>query len=436
MAAPPAHIADLLTRSHQALCAVEVIEDGVVVATIPVSDGQVTIDGGASVRRRCTLTVPAFDSPLVPSGDMVGQPGTYAGLGSVYGADTAATYGQLFYASRSYLGVAQGFELRVWRGVAAAPGSSSYGAMSGTYGTAGSLTYGELFGQVMVQLGVFGVGRARVRDSDEGPVVEVEGWDRSRRVARARWTQLYSVAAGTNYTEAIHDALQSRLAGVPADLMSTGRVTPLLVFGEERQNNPWKDLSTMARNLGAEILFDARGIARLRPEPDPAVDPVAWRFVEGENCTMLDLERYLDDERTYNGVIVTGEHPDNGAPVRAEVWDDDPASPTYRFGGYGEVPYFVTSAYITTQDQAREVARATLRRVRGVEEAVELTAVPNPYLDAGDVIEVVRARAKTAGRFIVESVTIPLTADGAMSVSARRQRDFVEEQPDEEVPDA
>src|SRR5690606_28048607 len=109
-------------------------EDGQVVLTVPVSDGQVTIDGGASVRRRCTLTVPAADGFLVPSGDPAGEPGTYGGMSSVYGGDTAATYGQLFHARRSYLGVAQGFELRVWRGVAGGPGEATYGDMSGTYG--------------------------------------------------------------------------------------------------------------------------------------------------------------------------------------------------------------------------------------------------------------------------------------------------------------
>ncbi len=271
-------------------------------------------------------------------------------------------------------------------------------------------------------LGVFTLNDVVVDDSPNGLEIELSGADLSRRVSRNRWDKTYVIAAGTNYSQAIQLLINDRLQGLTFNFASTSRLTPRLFFGEQSENDPWDDAQKMAQSIGMELFFDARGVCTLRPEPDPEIDDSVWTFEDRSRPTMTSLTRRVTDENTYNKVVVTGEGTSLEVPVRGVAIDDDPASPTYFLGPYGTVTLRITNSLVLTTEQAQDAADAALRRVKGATEAVELDAVPMPALEPGDVVTVTRERAKVEGRFIIDSLRIPLGAEETMRAVGRRQR--------------
>jgi hypothetical protein len=150
-------------------------------------------------------------------------------------------------------------------------------------------------------------------------------------------------------------------------------------------------------------------------------DPVVAVYESGKTATILSVENTLSDEPGYNGYVVDGEPPDL-PPVHVVRWDEDENSPTYAYGSYGKVPFFLRSQFITTDTQATKAAAAGLRRERGGTEQLTFEAIPNPAHEAGDIVGVIRSEMGISDVYLVESFPIPLSVNGAMNVTTRRRR--------------
>ena len=86
------------------------------------------------------------------------------------------------------------------------------------------------------------------------------------------------------------------------------------------------------------------------------------------------------------------------------------------------MPRFYSSPLLTTQAQTAAAARSLLVRAVGLPYAVDLTAVPNPALEPYDPIRVRHPGGRLAEVHVVDKLTIPLTAGGAMPVTTRQQQ--------------
>lgn len=361
----PAGLADALRRSHTVAVRMEVTDAGVTTPLPGVLSGSVKVDRAGAVRRRCDLTLIDASGTLTPRSAQ----------------SLLAPYGN---------------EVRLYRGAVLPDGT-----------------------EAMVPLGVFGISAVAVDDGGGGVTIKIDGYDRARRVQRARFTVPYVIGKGTNVATAIRDLIDSRVPGLTYNLMPTSRtVGSQAVF--DRGGDPWDAASDLARNIGAELFFDADGVLVLRPEPDPKNDPVVWEYVEGAGTTMLRAQRKATDAGIYNHVVVSGE-PTDAPPVFAEAMDDDPSSPTYVSGEFGDVPYFITSTFIASQAQAQDAAAARLRRVLGSSEQMEVTALVNPAHEAGDVVRVRRGAAGLDALYVLDAFDVPLSAAGVQTMSGRSQ---------------
>ena len=134
---------------------------------------------------------------------------------------------------------------------------------------------------------------------------------------------------------------------------------------------------------------------------------------------MTSQSKVVAADQTYNGVIVTGEGSGVGdAPPRGEAWDLNPASPTYVAGPFGSVPTFYSSPLITTTDQAAAVAASMLAQTLGKVEQLSWEQVTHPGLAPLDVVAV-ELPDGTTQTFILDSLTVPLSATDVMSATAR-----------------
>jgi hypothetical protein len=277
-------------------------------------------------------------------------------------------------------------------------------------------------------LGVFrlsgsGFTESSAQSGSAGVRIQLNMFDRSRTVSRDKFVLNYTIAAGTNLITAIKLILQRTFDDLEYDAVSTGIVTttPKVYAASD---DPWVACQELAQSMGCEIYFNVDGWVVIAPPTDIDSLPTPdFQYVEGDRCTMLDLQKQYTDEPGYNGIIVTGSAPgDELPPVRAEAWDLEPSSPTYRYSEYGEVPQFVSDTNVKTVADCQKMADSLLRAQIGLGAQLSISSWTNPVLEAGDVVEVKRDSMHVDGLYTVDSFNVPLRKDGIQQLKLRTRR--------------
>lgn len=359
-----------IAKSHQVYSFVDVTSPTNVTLRLPAVGGDVQVDSTAAVRRRCNVNCIDDTGELTPSGQ-----------------DSILT--------------PNGTEIRPYRGV----------------------MYDDNTFEV-IPLGVFRIAKVNVRDTVGGaPVMSIEAYDRSRTISRDKFVDPYVIAPGTNVIQAIKDIAERTFPDLQYDTLSTSIVTtgPKVY---DSGSDPWVAITDLALSAGCDAYFGPTGWLVVAPPAElDALPSPSVRYVEGNGCTMLDLEKVYTDDPGYNGVVVTGESLGDELPaVRAVAWDEQPSSATYHRGPYGEVPLFITDQTVKTQAQAQAMADALLQKQLGFSSQLSITAIVNPALDSGDVVEVIRERTGVSGLYVVDAFSIPFAANGTQSMSLRQKR--------------
>jgi len=280
----------------------------------------------------------------------------------------------------------------------------------------------------LVPLGVFGIQTSEVTEDSSAVQIALTGMDRSYAIATNPWRSEYAIAATTNVVTALKAIVTDRLTGVGTVVFNAEVTAELieddLTLGVD-SSDPWKDAQNIAAGAGLEIFFDQEGVCIIRTvvDPDDEATPVAYEYLDGEENLLLDpVIRSTDRATLRNGAIVYAEQTWLTFPVSAEVWDDDPASPTNR-SLIGEHPEVTNDPTCFDEDDCLAAATALFRQVVGVEEQIKWNSVVNPALTAGDVIKV-QADLALGGivRLAIESLEIPLSPEESMSGTTRRRR--------------
>lgn len=352
------------------------------VVRLKVFTGSVNVDRTAQYRRSMTCTLVDPDGELTPSGA--------AGLLTPYGT-----------------------ELRPYRGVQYSDGTTE-----------------------VVPLGAFRLSQNAVIEtaalnnpnggSYTGITMTLSAFDRSRKIARDKFTAPYPIAIGTNIIVAIQQILGRTFANLQYDAISSSVVTTSAqVFSVG--DDPWVSATALAASIGCDLYFDAWGTVVIAPTPSiHDLSSPDFTYIEGVQNTMTDLGATYTDDPGYNGVVVTGASVGNTTTaVQATAWDDHPASPTYYLGEYGKVPMFVNDPNISTAAQAQNAASAQLAALLGTSAQLTATASTNPSYEAGDTVAVVRSPMNVAGLYLLDAFTVPMggsIAGHAQSLTMRQKQ--------------
>lgn len=396
-----------LGRSHGYVTVAEVLSpSGAVLTTLDLTAGSVTITRDTAVRGACQVTcvgrpglVPGME--VVGNDHVYGEDSRYRGLGGRYGADAI---GILTGPLAPYVN-----ELRLRRGVVYPDGST------------------ELIG-----LGIYGfTAGVSITDDSGGLSISISGYDRSRLVSRNRWSRPYTIAPRTNVVAAIHALLLNRLGNIGGtfDFTTSPHTTGPgpLVFGLSGDSDPWTDAQELATAIGCELFVDGDGVFCLHRVPDPLDAPAVAELVEGDGGTLVRVVRSLSADATRNGVIVHGQGSYLGQPVRAEVWNMNPASPTARGGPFGDAPLVITSSLVSTPAQAQDMANARLALLIGADEVIAVDHVPNPAIQISDIVQVTRGASRVDARWIVEGLVIGMGSSDVQTTTLRRRRSLTQE---------
>lgn len=252
----------------------------------------------------------------------------------------------------------------------------------------------------------------------------VSGIDLSYAISRNTWTEIFYAPSNTNYATAMLEIAQNRLPGITSDVASTEVTAERLLFGTSQGADAWQDIQDMGTAIGSRAYFDPVGTFKVKPVADPALTPSVWTVSDAANPVMVSYTRSISDSTTYNYVVVSGESTSNTVPVSAVAFDADPSSPTYYLGPYNIVTTTFISAMITTVAQAQQAADALLLVVKGASETVQITMVPNPALEPGDVITVTRTyngQQIIQGTFKINSMSTPIGQAQAQVLVCYRQ---------------
>lgn len=325
---------------------------------LAVATGTVTLDRTAAQRGRCNVT---FAEPLL-------IPTTTGGALTPYGFEVALTRGITFY--------------------------------DGTTETVG--------------LGVYPIQSSKL--DGVTLLTGISAIDRTMLVTDARFEDDYAIAAGTDYAAAIQAMIADGVTGLNYAFAAVTYTTPDLVFAA--QSDRWATARNMATSIGCELYFDGTGTLVLRPEPTFSGTPL-WTLSEGDGGLLIGVDLTLDRAPAYNRVVATGENTSVDAVPRGVWTDDDPSSPTYYFGGFGKKPRFYSSPFITTDGQAVAAAEAIGVSQQGVARSIAFAAVPNPALEPGDPILVVRTAIGLNEYHLIDALTFDLSASGAMTGASR-----------------
>jgi hypothetical protein len=344
-----------ITEDHQVATSVVLFTtDG---RTVPVehTGGSVTVDRSQAIRRTCSVTV--ADVGLIPRTP----------------TDQLAVYGA---------------QLRISRGVDYGDGSNE-----------------------LVPLGLFRLDSVE-GDVNEGPVT-LQGKDLAAVIQDDKFTAAFTVS-GT-VVSAITALIQRSLptASIVSAITDTGigRKT----FAVEA--DPWAGCQEVAAAAGAEVYPTADGTFLITTLPDLLTTTPIWEIAAAEGGAYIRAARGMTSDRVYNGVLARGENSaDNVAPVSALVTDNDSTSPTYWGGPYGRRPMFYSSPTLTTTAACTAAATLKLAAARAPNATGDISSLPNPALEPGDVLRIVHPDGSRE-LHQAASFTVPLDEGGDFPIS-------------------
>lgn len=195
------------------------------------------------------------------------------------------------------------------------------------------------------------------------------------------------------------------------------------------EDDRWGAITTLAEAIPAVVYADPWGRIVIADPPSVDAMPV-WQVKAGQGGVLVRGRTSDSRADVRNAVVVRGESPSGDfAPLQATVVDDDPTSPT-RYGdpaegAWGRSPHFVSNPNVKSLEQARVIARADLSRLTGAAKSVDAESVPNPALEAFDVVDIITDPSDPAGtvrRHILDSFTVPLVPGGPFPMATRDVR--------------
>lgn len=263
-----------------------------------------------------------------------------------------------------------------------------------------------------VSLGYFRINSVEQDDDANGPL-RVAGQDRMAGLIEARLLGPVHFAAVQTFGAVVAQLVEQVYPWVTIewdDVTETDPIGRSVIAEEDR----FEFLDELIKSVGKIWFWDHRGVLVVKDLPD--AEAVVWQVNSGAGGVLVRLSRELSREGVYNGVVASGEALDTIAPPRGVAVDDNPASPTYWNGPFGQVPRFYTSPFITTTGQALAAAASLLRQNLGLPYNVDFGQVPNPALEPYDPVAV-----SGSGVHVIERLKVPLDVDTVQTATTREQ---------------
>lgn len=279
------------------------------------------------------------------------------------------------------------------------------------------IEYGD-GGTEWVGLGYFRIDSVEQDRVPDGPI-HITASDRMATIKDGRPLAPLVFGAGASVQSVIDFVVTQVLPGVPT-VYDFSAGTTLLNVSHILDQDRLKFLQDLVSSLGKVMYFDYAGRLQIKAAPDPTKAAV-YTINAGRSGVLVSMKRSLSRDGVYNAVVATGEAAGELPPVRGVAIDDVPTSPTYFSGPFGQVAEFFSSTFLQTNDQCTNAARSMLLKAVGLPYNVSLGTVPNPALEAGDVVTVSYSEKSNSETHIADKIVYPLDTSTPMTLETRRQ---------------
>lgn len=227
----------------------------------------------------------------------------------------------------------------------------------------------------------------------------------------ARLTVPSSPSAGMTYVAAVEFLVEDLLSLEFDAAVVDEPVASVVQWDEDRL----RAILDLLDTWGVRGYVDSAGVFTVAPQSDLAGAPVvAWS--DGVAGTVVSAPRGGSRDGVYNAVIAKSSASDlsdyEQVTAQAVAYDTRSTSPVRWDGPYGHVPYFYSSPLILTARAARRSALTILQRVTRFASTREVTAIPDPRIELGDIASVTTQELAGTATLTGEvlAIRLPLTA--------------------------
>lgn len=263
--------------------------------------------------------------------------------------------------------------------------------------------------------GIFYTSDLTISHDEEGISLQLVAEDISGVLSRTPFKRPFDVASGEDAMAAVARLLAEYISNV-TDLDSTGFTLPSLGLGVGQEVDVWRECVQIAEASGVDLVVDWRGTITTKDIKDPASNDYSL-LIDSGGILLPPLSRNANSRGAYNGVRLTYSGSGLYTPIYAESWEDNLDKPMFRGGYYGENPKDINNSRGTSQVQCTTAAARLFNGYAGT--LIEAQMIPNPALEAGDVVRLTDDAMSVDITGVVDTFTLPLKADRAMSVTIR-----------------
>lgn len=271
-----------------------------------------------------------------------------------------------------------------------------------------------------VSQGYFRIYAVEQDDAPKNGQIRITGRDRMSGIIDAKLVTPVQFPPSTNVST-VFDTLVGEVYPTAVIVYDFNPATTTFPGTHIVEEDRYAFLLDVARSLGKVMYWDHEGQLRVQDAPVVSTAAVAFDVNHGHNGVLVSMSRARSRDGVYNAVIVTGESPGDQSAVRAVARDLNTRSATFWYGTFGKVPKTYSSALISTVEQASTAAQAMLSRSLGLPYHVDFSMVPNPALEPLDVVRVTFRDDAQDELHVLEKLTIPLTAQAAMTADTRER---------------
>jgi hypothetical protein len=249
--------------------------------------------------------------------------------------------------------------------------------------------------------------------------IKVTGRDYTKKCMLSQFTQATTFTA-TSTIENVIKGMAGNAGITKYNVPLTGKTLGIDYFFE-RGTSRWEAMKQIATAFGYELFFDSTGYLTMRDFQDPITAPVAYVLQTGTFGNLVSFSKSTSDSLIYNHVVITGESSDSTVvPVMAEAKNTTATSPT-RIAKLGDRVYQYSSAFITTQAQAQDLANKWLKIYAMEQYDIDFSSIVLAWLEAGTIVQFLDPDPAPGqpDKFLLTNFTIPLGL-GPMSGNAKR----------------
>ncbi|MCI1914652.1 MAG: hypothetical protein LKJ05_02835 [Bifidobacteriaceae bacterium] len=242
------------------------------------------------------------------------------------------------------------------------------------------------------------------------------------RVSQGRFTTTWAPTKGMRRVDAVKQLMLQVAPKAKTSITATdtGTISVAGDWGENRDSA----INTICTDGGFDAYFNRSGTIVIEDSKTTS-DPVRWTMKAGDGGVLVDATTGVEESKLYNTVVVKPSGTDDKqkwTPQVAKLSSGPRAPATLGV----TIPYFVASPTAKDSAAAMKIAKARLDFVTGTAETLDTTAIANPALDEGDVIQAIVPgdtywqESATSWKYYVDSISWDLI-NGSMSLKARNE---------------